>query len=426
MHGWTLATVAAILLGFVAVSGRLQRTPITEAIVFVTAGFIVGTNGLGVIGGDTTNHTIRVLAEATLAIVLFTDASRINMRALRVEYHLPVRLLGIGLPLTILLGGVLAAALFGVLTVPEALILGVVLAPTDAALGQAVVTDPRLPSRIRQGLNIESGLNDGICVPLLFILLAVAEADSHASSTAGAFRLIGEAIGYGVLGGVVAGAVAALILGYGNWRDRVSPVWVEFVPVGAAVLAYGLAAPIGGSGFIAAFTAGLVFGILTPEKEGREALLSEQIGGILNAATFVLFGAALLGPTLDALTWQIALYAVLSLTIVRMLPVALALIGTHARRRTVGYLGWFGPRGLASIVFAVIIIEDAHLPATPTILAATFATVALSVYAHGLTSKPLTNRYAEWYHSHPAAQRPEMESVEPRHHQRWRRGSTAV
>ena len=312
----------------------------------------------------------------------------------------------------------------GVLSFPEALILGVVLAPTDAALGQAVVTDPRLPSRIRQGLNIESGLNDGICVPLLFILLAVAEADSEARSTAGAFRLIGEAIGYGILGGVVAGALAALILGYGDWSDRVSPIWVEVVPLGAAVLAYGLAAPLGGSGFIAALTAGLIFGILAPEKEGRAALLSEQIGGILNAATFVLFGAALLGPTLDAITWQIAAYAVLSLTVVRMLPVALSLIGTHARPPTVGYLGWFGPRGLASIVFAVIIIEDSQLPATPTILAATFATVALSVYAHGLTAKPLTNHYADWYHRHPTDHRPTMESVEPQHHQRWRRSAS--
>jgi NhaP-type Na+/H+ or K+/H+ antiporter len=420
MHDWTLAAVAAVLLGYAACSGWLRKTPLTPAIVFITVGFVIGDHGLGVIGARSGTSAIRLLAEATLTVVLFTDASRINPQGLRQDHLLPSRMLGIGLPLTVALGGLVAAAMFGGFSLPEAMLLAVVLAPTDAALGQAVVTDARLPSRIRQALNVESGLNDGICVPLLFIFLAVAEADAGAKSDAGALRLIGEAIGYGIVGGVVAGGIAALLLGRAREGGFVERMWVQTVPAVAAALAYGLAAPIGGSGFIAAFVAGLVYGMLSPSRRDEDTELAEQIGEMLNGATFILFGAVLLGPAIDAISWRVAGYALLSLTVIRMVPVAISLIGTQARRQTVGFLGWFGPRGLASIVFAVIIVEESHLPGTPTLLAVTFTTVGLSVFAHGLTSQVLTDRYARWYEAHPPHQRPQMESAPSPQH-RWRR-----
>ena len=174
---WALAVVALALIGFGVVSRRVDGTPVTPAILFVGVGLLVGTQALELVDPSATSESVKRLAEATLTVVLFADASRIDLRTLRREYAVPARLLGIGLPLTIALGAVLAAAFFGALSIPEALVLAVLLAPTDAALGQAVVTEPTLPSRIRQGLNVESGLNDGICVPLLFIVLAVAEAE---------------------------------------------------------------------------------------------------------------------------------------------------------------------------------------------------------------------------------------------------------
>ena len=420
MHDWTLAVVAATLLGYAACSAWLRRTPITPAIFFVTLGYVVGGHVLGLISEGSSASSVRLLAEATLTVVLFTDAARIDPRALRTDHLLPSRLLGIGLPLTVLLGGVVAAAMFAGLSLPEAMLLAVVLAPTDAALGQAVVTDARLPSRVRQALNVESGLNDGICVPLLFIFLALAEADASTNTSTGALRLIAEAIGFGALGGVVAGAIAALLLSRGQGGKLVERLWAPTVAVAAAALAYGLAAPIGGSGFIAAFVAGLTYGTLAPAHDDAEVALAEQIGEVLNGATFILFGAVLAGPAIDALNWRIAVYALLSLTLIRLVPVAIALTGTHARRQTVGFLGWFGPRGLASIVFAVIIIEESRLPGAPTILAATFTTVGLSVFAHGLSARFLTDRYARWYHAHPPHSRPAMESAPSPHH-RWRR-----
>lgn len=330
--------------------------------LFTAFGLLVGADTLGLVDPAVSGEAVKLLAEATLALVLFGDASRIDLAALRHEVSIPVRLLGIGLPLTLLTGFGAGLALLGSLSWPEALLLAVILAPTDAALGQAVVTLPRLPSRVRQGLNVESGLNDGICVPLFFIVLALAQADAGDVTDMAAFRLVVEEIGYGILGGVAAGVVAAAVVVIGGRMRSVDDTWLQVVPAAAAVLAYGLADGLGGSGFIAAFLGGMVFGGLRRRHGGEVGYLIEELGGVLNAVTFIIFGAVMLGPALGATTWQIALYAALSLTVVRILPVGIAMLGTGARRPTVGFLGWFGPRGLASIVFAVVLVEEGGLP----------------------------------------------------------------
>jgi NhaP-type Na+/H+ or K+/H+ antiporter len=417
MSGWLLATVAGVVLVYALVSRRLDSTPITAAIFFLSAGLLFGSKGLGWIDIAPRGETVRLLAELTLTLVLFADASRIDLAALRREYVVPARLLGIGLPLTIVAGCVVALGVFGPLSFGEALVLAIILAPTDAALGQAVVTDERIPSRVRQGLNVESGLNDGICVPLLFIAIAVADAEQKAS-THQAVVLVVEAIGYGVLFGVACGAAGALLLRLVQTHDLAESRWVEVVPVGTAALAYGLASPLGGSGFIAAFAAGLVFGALR-RKEDDVTYLLEESGGLANAVTFIVFGAAIVGPALAGMTWSIAVYGLLSLTVVRMLPVAVSLIGTRARRQTVAFLGWFGPRGLASIVFTVIVADETHLPHIHTIVATVAFTIVVSVYAHGITARPLTARYADWFHAHPDDERPPMEDGSAPA-QRWR------
>jgi NhaP-type Na+/H+ or K+/H+ antiporter len=418
---WALAVIALALIGFGVVSRRVDGTPLTPAIIFVGVGLLVGDQALGFLDTSPSGEWVKLLAEATLTVVLFADASRIDLRTLRREYAVPARLLGISLPLTIAFGAMLAAALFGALSVPEALVLAVLLAPTDAALGQAVVTEPRLPSRIRQGLNVESGLNDGICVPLLFIVLAVAEADAGEVTAAHAARLVVEEIGYGLVAGLLAGAVAAAAITFASRRAWIEGAWLQIVPVAGAGLAYGIAAPLGGSGFIAAFVAGMTFGVLRRPSEGGEVtFLTDEIGELLNGVTLLVFGAILLWPALDSLNWQILLYAVASLTIVRMAPVAVAMLGTGARRPTVAFLGWFGPRGLASIVFAVIVVQEADLPHTDTILVTTYLTVGLSVLAHGLTAAPLARRYAAWFSSHPRTAAPAMESVPAGSHRRRR------
>jgi NhaP-type Na+/H+ or K+/H+ antiporter len=301
----------------------------------------------------------------------------------------------------------------------EALVLSIMLACTDAALGQAVVTDQRVPSRIRQGLNVESGLNDGICVPLFFIALALAEWDEATLTAHAAVHLVLEEIGYGLIAGVAAGILGALALRLAR-RLPVEAHWLQILTVATAVLAAGIATGLGGSIFIAAFTAGFLFGVITRAHGGEVSHLVDEGGELLNAVTFIVFGAAILGPVLDELGWEVLVYAVLSLTVVRMLPVALSLLGTGARRPTLGFVGWFGPRGLATIVFAVILIDESSLPHERTMLLAVVATIGISVFAHGLSSRPLTNRYVGWYASHPKEDLPPMESVPAAEH-RWRK-----
>lgn len=396
---WTLAIVAVALLGVAAVSRRLSGTLITPAMVFVGFGLIVGPRVIDGVDLGSTGGAVRTLAEATLALVLFSDASRIDLGALRRSVGLPLRLLGLGLPLTIALGALIAAVIFSELSVGEAVILGVILAPTDAALGQAVAAERRIPARIREGLNVESGLNDGICVPLLFAAIAAADIESEIGGGSHAIVLLIREIGYGALGGAIAGILAAIIILQAGRRDLIAARWRQVVPLAAAALAYGIADPLGGSGFIAAFLGGILFRALLGRETEPIGRLSEEVADVLSGVTFLLFGAVLLGPALGAISWRLAAYAALSLTLVRMIPVAVAMLGTRARAPTVGFLGWFGPRGLASIVFAVIVIEESHLPHQNLIVLAVYLTVGLSVLAHGLSAAPLAGRYARWYQS---------------------------
>ena len=399
MH-WQLVTLALILLGFAGVSGRIEGTPITAAMLFTAAGLVVGVDALDLIDPGAERLEVEVFAEATLGVVLFSDAARIDLAALRRSLHIPTRLLGIGLPLTIVAGFAVALVVLPGLAWPEALLVAIILAPTDAALGQAVVTAKRLPVRIRQSLNVEAGLNDGICVPLFLIALAIALAQNGAIGHGHAVQLVFEKIGYGVVMGVLAGALAAAVVVHGTARKFIDDTWLQVVPLAGALLAFTLAEAVGGSGFIAAFVGGMAFGGMRRGHGGEVLHLIEQTGAVLAAVTFVLFGAVLLGPAMRDLTWQIALYAVLSLTAIRMIPVAVSMLGTGMRGPTVAFLGWFGPRGAASLVFALLVLEEEDaLPHENAILTASFVTIGLSVLAHGLTAAPLAERYADWHDS---------------------------
>ncbi|MGA8219548.1 MAG: cation:proton antiporter [Solirubrobacterales bacterium] len=408
---WSLAIVALSVLAVASVSGRIAGTPLTPAILFVAIGVLVGPRVLGEVDLASSGSTVRALAEATLTLVLFSDASRISLRELRRDASVPLRLLGIGLPLTIVFGALAAATVFGQIDIEEAMIIGVVLAPTDAALGQAVVTSDRVPARIRQGLNVESGLNDGICVPLLFIAVAAADVHSELAGGRSAGTLVLEEIGYGIAAGIAAGLLIAGIIRFATPRRLVAGAWLQVIPAAGAALAYGTAAGLGGSGFIAAFVAGGVFGAVLGRDPAEVNRMVDEVGAVLNGVTFLLFGAILLGPALGHLSWNLALYAILSLTVVRMIPVAIAMLGTRARPATLSFMGWFGPRGLASIVFAVIVVEESQLPHLQTILLAIYLTVGLSILLHGITAAPLADRYGRWYAAHPRESRPSLESA---------------
>jgi sodium/hydrogen antiporter len=393
VSGADLAIVAAVLFGFALVSGRLAGSRVSGPMVFTAAGVVLGASGLDLLGVGEDLGSIQLLAEVTLALVLFGDASRLDLRRLRRELAFPARLLVIGLPLSILIGTAVGALVFPGLLLAEALVLAVLLAPTDAALGQVVVSDSRLPSRLRQALNVESGLNDGICVPLLFAALALVEIETRPALRGRVLVDLAEELAIAVGVGAGVAAIAAVAFRQARRHGWVDAAWSRGVPLTVVALAYPLTATLGGSGFIACFVAGLVVGALLGDETEETIELIEESGVLLSGATFVLAGAVFVGPLLGRLDIPIVLYAVLSLTVIRMVPVALSLVGSGADRSTMAFAGWFGPRGLATIVFALTVVQEAEMTGARTVLDVAGATVVLSIVAHGVTAPGFTERF---------------------------------
>jgi NhaP-type Na+/H+ or K+/H+ antiporter len=389
-----LMVLAAVVFTFGLVSRRLEGTILTAPIVFVVTGFVLGPWGLGLVEFQLDSHTVLLVGEISLAIVLFTDAASTNLSALRQNEALPLRLLGIGMPLTIVLGTAVAALVLTDLTFWEAAIVGTVLAPTDAALGQAVVSNPRVPLRMRQALNVEAGLNDGLSVPFLALFLTLAEAEVEHLSADIWVRFALEQVGFGILVGAGVGLVGGWLVRWASQRGWMTDSFRRLALLALAIIAWALADQIGGNGFIAAFVGGLLVGPTVERLGERVIRFTEAEGQLLSLSVFFIFGVVVLGA-IQPLSWEVVLYALLSLTLIRMLPVALSLYGTNLRSVSVLFAGWFGPRGLASIVLGLIVVAEAPmLPGRDEIEAVVALTVLLSVLLHGVTAAPLSAMYA--------------------------------
>jgi NhaP-type Na+/H+ or K+/H+ antiporter len=398
------AVVAIAVVVFAVASKRLGRSPVTGTMLFTALGLVLGPELSGVV--DATgllgqSEFVSAVLTATLVVVLFTDASAINSSNWRDDI-IPARLLGIGLPVSIGLGWLLALLLLGDLEVLEAAVLATMLAPTDAALGKAVVSNGRVPERIRQALNIESGLNDGISLPLFVVLLAAALAVEGSLAATDIVVELVQQVGIALVVGVVVGYAGAIAIAYGRRHDLSLSYWSQIAVLGLAAAAYTVATPAGGSGFIAAWIAGFVFG-RRYDSTADETLpeFAESAGELLTVGSFFVFGVYL-GPALAGLTWQIALYGVLSLAVVRVAAVAVALIGAGLRLPTIAYIGWFGPRGLATIILTIEVVGEGELLGRNTIADAALFAVGLSVVLHGATAWRGSNVYADWVETHPS------------------------
>jgi len=388
-----LAAIGFGVLAYSLISGRLNNTMITPPMVFALFGLAVGTVGLDLLDMKVSHDLVHTLAEITLALVLFSDAARIDVRLLVRDHDLPMRMLVIGMPLTLILGTAAALSLPLGLGIVEAALLAAVLAPTDAALGQAVVTSRAVPVRIRQALNVESGLNDGIAVPVVYLLAALTAMSAEASTSSDLvlFTLkqltLGPLVGLGV--GVAIGYLA-LRANQSGWMDDVfeGPMVLAIV-----ALAFAGASAIGGNSFIAVFVAGLAFGRILDGRCKFILEFAESEGQMLILIAFLVFGAVMLPELAGHIAWPMVAYALLSLTVVRMLPIALSLIGSGLSLSTVAFLGWFGPRGLASILFGLLLLDELKSEAAETILVTAILTIVISIFAHGITAAP----FARWY-----------------------------
>ncbi|CAM2010786.1 cation:proton antiporter [Acanthopleuribacter pedis] len=401
--------VALFILAFGSISRRIETTMVTPPMLFVLFGLLLGGDGFDLVHLAKDNHLIHLLAELTLVLVLFTDASRIDLKGLRRDHNIPVRMLLVGLPLCMLLGALAAMPLFPHLGFWSAMVLAIVLAPTDAALGQAVVSSDRIPIRIRQALNVESGLNDGFALPVLLFFICLA---AHMEGTNGQDYLLiaAQQLLFGALAGILVGRLGGWVVNKTHTAGWMSHSFVELSALGLALAAFAGSELIGGNGFIGAFCAGVVVGNTLPSRCG-EALIEfgETEGQFFTLLTFLFFAALMVPPALQHADWRVWVYALLSLTLVRLIPVAISLLGMKLKMRTTLFLGWFGPRGIASIIYGLLLLEELELAHREEVFNIAMIVVLLSVFLHGLTAWPCVQWYAK--HIHQSPDRPEHDEV---------------
>jgi NhaP-type Na+/H+ or K+/H+ antiporter len=387
--------VAFIILVFLysLVSRRLEQTVITPPIIFTAAGILLALASGGLAEIDLEREHLLKIAELGLVMLLFTDATHINLATLKSSEKLPVRLLSIGMLLTILLGAVGAYVVFPGLSLWEAGILAAILAPTDAGLGQVIVQSPRVPPRIRQALDVEAGLNDGLSVPFLMFFIAVSQVGTEGSGQV-LLRFLFEQLGMGAVVGLAVGLAGGMLLGLAQRHGWMAESVQQLGLVTLPILSMIACEPVGGSMFIAAYVAGLAVQAGFKEAGSHSTEFTEGWGQFLDYFVFLLFGV-LATRAFGHFSAVHLLYAVLSLTVARMLPVAIALFGTRLSSATVIFMGWFGPRGLATIVLGLVFLEEeAQLPGEETIKLVVIVTVLLSIFIHGFSALPGIDRYA--------------------------------
>ncbi len=387
-----LAIIAVFAFIFSAFAGRVERSMVTGPIIFILFGLVMGPYGFNFLRLSVDDVELRILADLTLALVLYIDAANANLKVLRGHFRIPGRMLLIGMPGSIALGVLFARWLFPGIGIWELCVLATMLAATDAALGKGVVTNKAVPARLREGLNAESGLNDGLAVPILLVFLALASGGGgHGGEDVSALGLIVRELGIGAAVGIgltLVGVAIATICSRLGWT---SPIWSKVFVIGLALACFATAQSLHGSGYIAAFVGGLLFGHLAGKDTHELVHAAEGMAELLAMATWIIFGSLVIGYISDHITWQIFVYSLLSLTVIRVVPMFLSLTGVGESTENKLFLSWFGPRGLASIVF-VVIVAGYHLPHFETLATTVGCTVALCVIAHGVTAFPWARR----------------------------------
>ncbi len=386
---------ALLIFVYGLISRVSERSPITPAMVFAGIGILAGPLALGLLDVKPGAAVVKVIAEITLVIILFVDASTVNLRTLKMQRGIPLRLLGLGLPLTMLLGFAAAAVLVNNQNLWLAALVALILSPTDAALGQAVVTSERLPERMRQAINVESGLNDGIALAPILMCLAALSSGEHGGDRSGSWLFfVLRQLTFGPIAGILVGWCGGRLVESASRRGWMQPTFQRLVAGSLAVLAYAAAEQFHGNGFIAAYCAGLFLGTKTHELRERIQEFGEAEGQEMCLFVFLLFGLAMVPATVGYWDLRSLFYAILSLTVIRMIPVALCLHGAGLDTRAVWMIAWFGPRGIASVLYALMAVGQIGVTGYEREFAVITLTVLLSIFLHGLTAVPLSLSYS--------------------------------
>jgi NhaP-type Na+/H+ or K+/H+ antiporter len=390
-----LAAIAAVFLAFSLVSRRLQNTVLTASIFFVGAGLVLGSRLIRAVDLSQVAPFFLVVGVVALSLSFFNQASRINPATLPGAAALPARLLLIGLPLTAVAGALVGAWLFPGLTLIEAALLGTILAPADTGLIPAVMGSERVPVRIRQALNVESSLNDSITTPFATLFMALAQTELGLDAARIHWLSPLTQVGLALLIGLAVGGGGGWLLREADRRGWINPGFQGLVFPSLTMIALPVAYLVGGNYFIACFVAGMTTAWVFRDYGERYSHFSETAEHMLSLVVLLILGTEFV-KRLPALDWRIVLYAVLSLTVVRMAPVAVALLGKRLHWESVLFLGWFGPRGLASIVLGTLVLDRVPgIPHSETITLTVMSTVVLSIVLHGASAVPLVVRYGQ-------------------------------
>ena len=395
MDPFDIIVFVALLIFIYGVFSKLAENSVISAPMFFTgAGLLVSPACFNLINVKFDGDVISLIAKIALILILFSDAAGINLRELKNEVKYPVRLLLIGLPLTMLLGWVLAIPFFGGYSFTLLAILAFILSPTDAALGLAVVNNKNIPDKIRQTINVESGLNDGMVLPPIIFCISLLgiSAGSNFSLWYWILFLLKQLILGAAIGGIV-GWIGGWIINDASDRKWMSQKFQRMVAISIAILAYALAEIIGGNGYIAAFFAGLLLGVHTAAIRKRIQEYGETEGQQFSLFVFLIFGLVMVPWSVNYWNWSVLLYALLSLTIIRMLPVMISLYDSGIDMKTKLFIGWFGPRGISSILYLLLIVSNLGIKGNEVILSTIVLTVLLSIYVHGFSAIPLSKLY---------------------------------
>lgn len=383
---------AFLLLCYGLFSSLSERSIITAPMVFVTIGFFVAFFSLDLLHESINAPYVKIIAEVTLMLVLFADATTLNLKRLVRERRLPMRLLGIGLPLTMILGALIAVALFPEERLWVLILMALILSPTDAALGQAVVTSKDVPEKVRQTINVESGLNDGFALPPILICIAILSEAENLTTTYW-LSFVAKQFVYGpVIGGLV-GWGAGRLVEYASARGWMNHTFQQLTSLALAILSFTLAEWVHGNGFIATYFAGMFFGTRNEEIRERTRDFGEAISRATVLFIFLLLGAILIPRSFPYWDARAILYAVLSLTLIRMVPVAISLIGSGLSRPIVWFIGWFGPRGIASVLYLLMAIITLGIEGYERIAAIITLTILMSIFLHGITAVPFSRLF---------------------------------
>jgi len=382
---------ALLILGYGLFSKILEKSVITAPIVFVLVGIIAAFFPVDTFKDGIDAPLVKILAELTLVLVLFNDASTINLAELRKQRQLPVRLLLIGLPLTMIFGFLIAIPLFPNQNLWLIALIALILSPTDAALGQAVVTSKLVPEKIRQSINVESGLNDGIALPPVLICIAILASEPTSGSGAAYWLMFTlKQFFFGPLIGGLVGWIGGYLVDKASEKGWMNSTFQSLSSIALALMAYSLAEIVHGNGFIAAYFAGLLLGVQTADVRKRIHDFGEAESQALVLFVFLIFGMILIPFSFPFWSIESWIYAILSLTIIRMLPVALCLKGTGLTRPSVIFVGWFGPRGIASVLYLLLAVIELGTKGNEIMFSVVVLTVLISIFVHGLTAVPLS------------------------------------